>query len=60
MQPVISDFLAWFGRFVMVASVFIIATHLLARSLRKRKAARTPRGPAAGGMTRNAAEQVPQ
>ena len=39
MQPVIQDFIVWFGRFVFCSTAILVAGHLIGRKLRARKAA---------------------
>ena len=39
MQPVIQDFIVWFGRFVFWSTAILVAGHLVGRKLRARKAA---------------------
>lgn len=39
MQPVIQEFVVWFGRFVFCSTVILVAGHLIGRKLRARKAA---------------------
>lgn len=39
MQPVIQDFVVWFGRFVFCSTVILVAGHAIGRRMRARKAA---------------------
>lgn len=51
MQPVIADFISWFGRFVLVSSIAMVVAHLAARWQRNRKALRDVQPqPVTGGM----------
>ncbi|MDA1252150.1 MAG: hypothetical protein O2820_23345 [Planctomycetota bacterium] len=38
MQPVIQEFVIWFGRFVFCSTVILIAGHFVGRRMRARKA----------------------
>lgn len=38
MQPVIQEFVVWFGRFVFCSTVVLIVGHLIGRRMRARKA----------------------
>lgn len=40
MQPVIQEFVIWFGRFVFCSTVILIAGHFVGRRMRARKAER--------------------
>lgn len=40
MQPVIQEFITWFGKFIFCASAILIAGHVVGRQMRARKAAR--------------------
>jgi len=39
MQPVIQDFIVWFGRFVFCSTAILVTGNLIGRKLRARKAA---------------------
>lgn len=39
MQPVIQDFVIWFGRFVFCSTIILVAGHFIGRKMRARKAA---------------------
>lgn len=39
MQPVIQEFVVWFGRFVFCSTVILVVGHAIGRRLRARKAA---------------------
>ena len=49
MQPVIQEFVIWFGRFVFCSTVILIAGHFVGRRMRARKAERTAVSEAAVG-----------
>jgi hypothetical protein len=57
MQPVIQEFVIWFGRFVFCSTVILIVGHFVGRRMRARKAERAAESEAtadtkspAGGM----------